>query len=163
MGNFFFRTSLFCTVLLCIFMWTRLSLNGYKTDFYFFVATLLLNIACFWTQYKVDQTRRKSFINLSLATMQAFGLFIFLWLDTLQADKIYKPHNIKYNLYSSLTGFYKRAYFKRHKAELCNDGQLWETKVPFYFPLIEIETARDQCHKVGDDSSYAWLYRHVPE
>ena len=163
MKKFLFWTSLFCTTLVGIFMWTKLSLNGYKTDFYFFLASLLLNLLCFVTLYKGDKTRRKSFINLSFAALQIIGLFIFLWADTLQVDKVYEPRNTKYNLYSSLCGWYKRAYFKRHKAELCNDGELWETKVPYYFPVIEIETSRDQCHKVGTDSIYAWLYKHVPE
>ncbi len=71
--------------------------------------------------------------------------------------------NNKYNLYSSLSGWYKRSYFKKHKAELCNDGQLWEKKVPYYFPVIEIETRRDKCRKVSNDSTYTWLYKHVPE
>jgi hypothetical protein len=76
---------------------------------------------------------------------------------------VYEPKDTKYNLYSSLSGWYKRAYFKRNLAELCNDGELWETKVPYYFPVIEIEISRDQCHNVGTDSTYAWLYKHVPE
>jgi hypothetical protein len=144
-------------------MWTKLSLNGYKNDFYFFLATLLLNLICFWTLYKDGKTRRLSLINLSAAALQVTGLCIFLWSDTLQVDKVYEPGNTKNNLYSSVSGWYKRAYFKRHKAELCNDGELWETKVPFYFPVIEIETSRDRCHRVGMDSSYAWLYKHIPE
>jgi hypothetical protein len=78
-------------------------------------------------------------------------------------DRVYEPGNTKYNLYSSLSDWYKKIYFKRHRAELCNDGELWETKVPHYFPVIEIETSRDQCHKIGTDSTYARLYMHVPE
>ena len=163
MKKFLFWTSLICTTLVCIIMWTKLSLNGYQTDFYFFLGALLLNLVCFWIFYRLDLLRNKSFINLSLAVLQITGLLVFLWADTLQVDKVYEPRNNKYNLFSSLSGWYKKAYFKRHQAELCNDGELWETKVPFYFPIIEIETSRDQCHKVGADSSYAWLYRHVPE
>ena len=163
MKRILFWTSLFCTTLVCIFMWTKISLNGYKTDFYFFLATLLLNFICFWALYKCGKTRRKSFIFLSFAAFQVIGLCIYLWADTLYVDRVYEPGNTKYNLYSSLSGWYKKTYFKRHRAELCNDGELWETKVPYYFPLIEIETSRDQCHKIGTDSTYAWLYRHVPE
>jgi hypothetical protein len=144
-------------------MWTKLSLNGYKTDFYFFSVTLFLNLISFLTLYRSDNTRRLSFINFSTIALQITGLFIFLWADTLQVDKVYEPKNTKYNLYSSLSGWSKRAYFKRDRAELCTDGQLWETKVPYYFPLIEIETSREQCHKVGTDNSYEWLYKHVPE
>ena len=163
MKKFLFWTSLFCSTLVCIFLWTKLSLNGYKTDFYFFSATLLLNLYCFWTLRKVDKTRTKSFVNLFISTLQIIGLVIFLWADTLQVDKVYEPGNNKYNLYSSLSGWYKRTYFKRHKGELCGDGELWETKVPYYFPLIEIETGRNECHKVGSDSTYIRLYKHVPE
>lgn len=163
MKKFLFRTSLFYTMLVCIFMWTKVSLNGYKSDFYFFAGTLLLNIVCSWIHWKADNANRKSFINLSFAMLQTVGLCIFFWADTLQVDKVYEPRNTKYNLYSSLTGWYKRAYFKLHQAELCNDGELWETKVPYYFPLIEIETTRNECHKVLSDSRYTWLYKHVPE
>jgi hypothetical protein len=163
MRTFLFWTSLFCTTLVGIFMWTNLSLNGYKTDFYFFLVTLLLNLICFWILYRGKKTRRQSIINFSLAALQIIGLCIFLWADTLQVDKVYEPRNTKYNLYSSLSGWYKRSYYKQHQAELCNDGELWETKVPTYFPVIEIETSRDRCHKVGIDSNYAWLYRHIPE
>ena len=163
MKNFLFWTSLFCTTMVCSFMWTKLSLNGYKIDFYFFIATLFLNITCFLTLRKTENHNRKSYINVSFALLQIAGLCIFLWADTLQVDKIYEPRITKYNLYSSLGGWYKRAYFKRHQAELCNDGELWETKVPYYFPVIEIETLRDQCHKVGIDSNYVLLYKHVPE
>jgi len=163
MRKFLFWTSLACSILVCVFMWTKLSLNGYKTDLYFFIATLLLNITSFWTLRKTEKTKRKSYINLSIATLQVIGLCIFLWTNTLQVDKVYEPRNNKYNLYSSLSGWYKRTYFKKHRSELCNDGELWETKVPYYFPLIEIETERDRCHKVGSDSSYVWLYKHVPE
>jgi hypothetical protein len=163
MKKFLFWTSLFCTTLVCIFMWTKFSLNGYKADFYFFLVTLFLNLFCFGVLSREDKTRRQSFINLSFAALQIIALCIFLWSDTLQVEKVYEPRNNKYNLYSSLSGWYKRAYFKQHRTELCNDGELWETKVPYYFPVIEIETSRDQCHKVRTDSSYAWLYMHVPE
>jgi hypothetical protein len=163
MKKFLFWTSLFSTALVCIFLCTKLSLNGYKTDFYFFTGTLLLNVVCFWILYKADATRHNSFINFFIATLQVIGLCLFLRTEALQVDKVYKPHNNKYNLYSSFTGWYKRAYFKQHQAELCNDGELWETKVPYYFPLIEFETTRDHCHKVSSDSSYAWLFSHVPE
>lgn len=163
MKKFLFYTSLFCSTLVCVFLWTKVSLNGYRNDFYFFIATLLLNLICFSTLHKTDRTKRKAYINLSLATLQIIGLCIFLWTDTLQVDKVYEPRNNKYNLYSSLSGWYKQTYFKRHRAELCNDGELWQTKIPYSFPLIEIETERDKCHKVGDDSSYTWLYKHVPE
>ena len=163
MKKFLFWTSLVCSTLVCIFMWTKVSLTGYKTDFYFFIGTLLLNLICFWTFRKLDTTKLKSYVSLSLATLQFIGLSIFLWSDTLRVDIVYEPSNNKYNLYSSLSGWYKRTYFKLHREELCNDGELWQTKVPYYFPLIEIETQRDQCHKVGSDSSYTWLYKHVPE
>ena len=136
MKKFLFWTSLVSSTLVCIFMWTKISLNGYKADFYFFSATLLLNLVCFWTLYKQDITKRKSFLNLILAILQIIGLCIFLWVDTLQVDKVYEPRNIKYNLYSSLSGWYKRTYYKKHTAELCGDGELWHTKVPYYFPLI---------------------------
>jgi hypothetical protein len=163
MNKFLFWTSLFCSTLVCIFLWTKISLNGYKADFYFFISTLLLNLICFLTLRKADKTQLRAFITLSLATLQTIGLIVFLWADTLQVDKVYEPKNNKYNLYSSLSGWYKRTYFKQHQAELCGDGELWETKVPYYFPLIEIETGRDNCHKVGNDSTYTWLYKHVPE
>jgi hypothetical protein len=158
-----FWTSLICSALVCIFMRTKLSLNGYIADFYFSVGTLLLNIVCFWTFQQAGETISKAYINLSLAILQTVGLLLFLWADTLQVDKVYEPRNTKYNLYSSLTGWHKKAYFKQHQAELCSDGELWETKVPYYFPLIEIETARDQCHTVASDSNYTRLYKHVPE
>ena len=163
MRKFLFWTSLFCTTLVCIFMWTRFSLNGYKTDFYFFLGTLLLNLICFWTLYKSANTKRQSFINLTFSALQIIGLCFFLWADTLQVDRVYLPRNTKYNLYSSFSGWYKRAYFKQHQAELCKDGELWETKVPYYFPLMEIETSRNECHKLETDSTYTWLYKHVPE
>jgi hypothetical protein len=104
-----------------------------------------------------------SYINLSIAIFLTIGLCFFLWTDTLHVDKVYEPANNKYNLYSFLSGWYKRTYFKKHRKELCNDGVLWHTKVPYFFPLIEIETSKDGCHKVGNDSSYLWLYKHVPE
>ena len=143
-------------------MWTKVSLNGYKTDFYFFCVTLLLNLYCFWTLRNAAKTRPKTIINLSIAALQIIGLLVFLWADTLQVDNVYEPKNNKYNLYSSLSGWHKRAYFKRHLGELCGNGELWETKVPYYFPLIEIETERNECHKVRNDSAYNWLYKHVP-
>lgn len=163
MKKFLFRISMICTSLVCIFMWTKISLNGYKTDFYFFLGIILLNLICSRALYRSDKTRRQSFINLFFAGLQIIGLCVFLNMDTWQVYKVYEPRNIKYNLYSSLSGWYKKAYFKQHATKLCNDGELWETKVPYYFPLIEIELSRDQCHKVGTDSNYAWLYRHVPE
>lgn len=163
MKKLLFWTSLLCSTLVCLFLWTKISLNGYKADFYFFTATLLLNVYCFWTLRKSDETISKPFINLSIAALQVIGLVIFLWADTFQVDKVYEPSSNKYNLYSSHSGWYYRTYFKRHKGELCSDGELWETKVPYYFPLIEIETGRDKCHKVGSDSTYSWLYNHVPE
>lgn len=46
MKKFLFLTSLHFTILDCIFMWTRLP-NGYKTEFYFSLATLLLNFFVF--------------------------------------------------------------------------------------------------------------------
>ena len=115
------------------------------------------------TLRKVDKTKLKAFLSLSLAMLQTIGLIIFLWTDTLQVDKVYQPSNNKYNLYSSLSGWYRRTYFKEHKAELCDGGELWDTKVPYYFPLIEIETGRNKCHKVLNDSIYTLLYNHVPE
>jgi hypothetical protein len=163
MKIFLFWISLFCTTMICIFLWTKLSLNGYKSDFYFFAGTLLLNVICFWKLYKAGNTRRISFINLTFAGLQIIGLCIFLWLDTLQVDQVFEPQNTKYNLYASLNGWYKRAYFKPHQADPCNDGELWETKVPYYFPLIEIEITRDECHKVNNDSNYRRLFIHVPE
>lgn len=163
MKKLLFWTTLVCSILVCISMWTKISLNGYKADFYFFIATLVLNILCYLTFRKSKTTKPRAFINLSIATLQIIGLCIFLWADTLQVDKVYQPKNNKYNLYSSLSGWYKRTYFKRHKAELCNDGELWETKDPYYFPLIEVETSRDKCHRLGSDSSYRLLYMHVPE
>lgn len=163
MKKILFWTSLVYSALVVMFMLTKVSLNGYKTDFYFFFATLVLNLFCFITLRKNDTTNGKAFINLTIAALQIIGLCIFLWADTLQVDKVYQPKNNKYNLYSSFSGWYKRTYFKAHNAELCNDGELWETKVPYYFPLIEIETSRDECHEVGTDSSYTWLYKHVPE
>ena len=144
-------------------MWTKVSLNGYKADFYFFLATLLINLLAFWALRKNDATNYRSFINFSFAISQIVGLCIFLSTNTLQIDKVYRPSNNKYNLYSSLSGWYKRAYFKPIKDKTCGDGELWETKVPYYFPLIEIETSRDKCHKVIDDSTYVWLYKHMPE
>lgn len=158
-----FYTSLFCSVLVCVFLCTKVSLSGYRNDFYFFIAVLLLNLICFWILRKIERTKRKSYINLFLSTFQIIGLCIFLMVDTLQVDKVYEPINNKYNLYSSLIGWHKRTYFKRHSGELCNDGELWQTKIPYYFPLIEIETKRDKCHKVGSDSTYNWLYKHIPE
>lgn len=104
-----------------------------------------------------------SYINLSIAVIQIIGLSFFLQTDTLQVDKVYTPADTKYNVFSSLSGWYRKAYFKRHHTELCNDGVLWRTKVPLFFPLLEIETGRDECHKVGNDSTYFWLYKHVPE
>ena len=163
MKKFLFYTSLICSTLVCVFMWTRLSLNGYKTDVYFFIVTLFLNSFCFLTFYKTENISAKVILLLSLATIQLIGLSIFLCVDKLQVDKVYQPANIKYNLYSSIGGWYRRSYFKEHNGELCGDGELWQTKVPYYFPLIEIETERDNCHKVGIDSNYQWLYQHIPE
>jgi hypothetical protein len=163
MKKHLFTTSLLCSLLVCIFMRTPLSLNGYKTDFYFFIGSLLLNASCFWIHYKADQTRRMSHISLSLAMIQGIGLWLFLWAGMPQVDKVYMPRHTKHNLYVALVGWYKKAYFKPHGAELCYDGELWETKVPYYFPLIEVETHREQCHKVGSDSAYTELYKHVPE
>ncbi len=163
MKKILFWTSLFCSTLVCFFMLTKISLNGYRADFYFFTVTLLLNLICFRILHRQATTKLKSYISLSIAIIQIIALLIFSWVDTLQVDKVYEPKNIKSNLYSSLSGWYKRTYYKKHTAELCSDGELWHTKVPFYFPLIEIETDRDQCHKVGNDSTYKWLYKHVPE
>lgn len=70
-------------------MWTKLSLNGYKTDFYFFIVTLLLNAKSFWMHSKTKSTRNKSLINLFLTTLQIIGICIFIWADTLQVDKVY--------------------------------------------------------------------------
>ena len=109
MKIFLLLTSFGCTTLLCIFLWTTLSLNGYKADFNFFICTLLLIVIYFWKLNKAGKTRRISFINLSLASLQIIGLCLFLWLDTLQVDKVYEPGKTKYNLYSSLNGWYKRA------------------------------------------------------
>ena len=163
MTKFLFWTSLLFTTLVGVFAWTKVSLNGYKTDFYFFIATLVINVVSFLILRKAKETKSKSYFSLFFATLQLIGLCIFLWSNTLQVDKVYEPRNNKYNLYSSLSGWYKRAYFKRHALNRCNDGELWETKVPFHFPIIEIETTRDKCHRVGNDSTYAWLYKHVPE
>jgi hypothetical protein len=163
MKNFVFGFSILCSALVCTFLFSKISLNGYKTDFYFFLATLFLNAFSFFLLRKDLRAKWKSYINLSIAMFLTIGLFIFLWADTLQVDKVYEPTNNQYNVYSSLTGWYKRAYFKKHQAGLCNDGVLWQTKVPYYFPLIEIETSKDECHKVGNDSTYLWLFKHVPE
>jgi hypothetical protein len=113
--------------------------------------------------YKDKKTKRKSYINFCFALLQIPGLVIFLQIGVLQVDKVYQPMDNKYNLYSSITGWYKRTYFKRNTAELCGDGELWHTKVPYYFPIIEIETSRDQCHIVGKDSTYSLMYKHIPE
>lgn len=163
MNKFLFGTSLLCTALACIFLWTKLSLNGYKADFYFFGATLLLNIISFWALYQAAGTRRKSFINLILAALQLIGLTFFLRIDTLQVDRVFIPQDNKANLYAAASGWYKRAYFKPHRAELCYDGELWTTKVPYYFPLIEIETSREQCHKVRSAMSNSSSYDYIPE
>ena len=163
MRNFVFWLSILCSALVCIFLFSKISLNGYKTDFYFFLATLFLNVFSFFLLRRVLRTKWKAYLKLSFAIFLIIGLCFFLWADTLQVDKVYEPANNKYNLYSSLTGWYRRTYFKKHRAELCNDGVLWHTKVPYYFPLIEIETSRDECHKVGNDSTYLWLFKHVPE
>ncbi|RYE58078.1 MAG: hypothetical protein EOP48_04375 [Sphingobacteriales bacterium] len=107
--------------------------------------------------------RQRSFINLSIAIVQLIALCTFSWFDTLQVDKVYNAKNSKHNLYSSLTGWYKKAYFKPHQGELGGDGEFWETKVPYYFPFFEIEISRDQCHEIHRDSSYASFNRHLPE
>lgn len=144
-------------------MFTEVSLNGYKNDFYFFLATLFLNLICFCISYKQYNMRRRSRFNLSVISTQIVGLCLFLWLDSLQVDKVYTPSNTKHNLYSSIIGYYKRAYFKRHKGELCGEGELWQTEVLYDFPIIEVETKRDKCHQVGTDSTYHWAYLHIPE
>jgi hypothetical protein len=127
------------------------------------MATLGLNLLCFCMLRKADITKGKSYLSLFFVLLQIIGLSIFLWSNMLQVDEVYEPRNNKYNIYSSLSGWYRRAYFKPHSAELCNDGEIWHTKVPYYFPIIEIETKRDKCHKVGIDSIYKQLYNHVPE
>jgi hypothetical protein len=162
MKKLLFRTSMICSMLVCVFLFTKFSLNGYKTDFYFFIFTLLINLLSLRTLRKADGTKRKSLINLLLAILQIVGLCIFLTSDTIQVDKIYKPSHAKNNLYASLGGFYKRAYFKKHQKGTC-DGELWETKFFYYFPIIEIETKRDKCHNVEDNAEYQWLFKHVPE
>lgn len=138
-------------------------MNGYKTDLYFYTVTLLLNLYSFWIHRNGSTVTLKRFINLTVATFQIFGLIAFFWMDTLHVDKVYEPVNNEYNLYSSITGWYKRAYFKAHEPELGGDGELWETKVPYLFPFVEIETSRDRCHKIGTDSNHVWQYRHVSE
>lgn len=163
MRNFVFGLSILSSALVCLFSFSKISLNGYKTDFYFFIAAFVLNTFSFLLLRNGLTAKWKSYFNFLIAIFLTTGLCIFLYTDTLQVDKVYEPANNKYNLYSFLTGWYKRTYFKKHRKELCNDGVLWYTRVPYYFPLIEIETGRDECHKVGNDSTYFWLYKHVPE
>ena len=158
-----FWIALFCSLLLGIFLWSPLSLNGYKTDIYFFIACFILCLASFLLYRKDPVQRIKSYISLCLLLVQFIGFLVFIRVDRFQVDKVYTPANNKSNLYASLSLWYKRTYFKYYSGELCGDGELWETKVPVLFPLIEIETSREHCHKVGSDSTYQWLFHHVRE
>ena len=148
MKQLLFWTSNICSVILAAFWGSPASLNGYSTDFYALLLSLTFTIFSSWTLYKQETARRKSFISLSLAVLQAIGLLVFLWAETIHVKWVYEPALTKKNLYSSGTGWYWKAYFKPHN-ELCGDGELWQTKVPYYFPLIEIETQRNECYIVA--------------
>lgn len=163
MKAFLFLTSICSTTLVSIFMWTSISLVGYRSDFYFFLGSLIINFVSFLVHFNYKTASPKAFLSLAFAILQLIGLMLFLWADTLQVDKVYKQQNAKHNLYSSAIGWYKLAYYKPHQGELCNDGELWETKVPSYFPLLEIEISRDQCHKFGSNGIYESAFKYVPE
>jgi hypothetical protein len=162
MKRILFGLSLICNVLVCIFMLTKLSLNGYIADFYFIIFTLALNFSCYLI-FRNDKPKGRSIFHLLIFILQIIGICIFLSVDTLQVDMVYTPKNNKENLYSTLTGWYTRAYYKPRKREQCNGGILWQTRVPYYFPLIEIEIKRDDCHRVDTGRIYNWLFKHVPE
>ena len=163
MRKILFWIAIICSILVVVFIWTPVSLNGYKTDFYFFSGTIIMNLLFCWIYFRERQVRIQLRICFFIAIIQIVGLIVFLRIESLQVNKVYTPSNNKNNLYSSLTGWYKRTYFKPHRGELCGDGELWATKVPHFFPLIEIETKRDECHIVGTDSLYHQLFRHIPE
>lgn len=163
MKRLLFLSSYIFTILVCIFMLTKLSLNGYITDFYFFVISLLLNLLAFWVFSRISWTKSIGIINLAFASWQIIALCIFLCVSTLQVDKVYTPANNKHNLYSALLGWHNRAYFRPYKDDDLCDGVFWQTKVPCYFPLIEIETSRDKCYNIDNIPNYDWLFKHVPE
>lgn len=163
MKRLLFLSSYIFTILVGIFMLTKLSLNGYITDFYFFVISLFLNLLAFWVFGRIRWTKGIGIINLAFASWQIIALCIFLSINTLKVDKVYTPANNKHNLYSALLGWHNRAYFRPYKDDDLCDGVFWQTKVPCYFPLIEIETSRDKCHNIEDTPDYDWLFKHVPE
>jgi hypothetical protein len=80
MKKILFTTAIALSLLVCIFLFTRMSLIGYKNDFYFFVLTIVLNLLSFWLLYRNNLIRLKAYLNLLIGLVQFAGV-IFLSIN----------------------------------------------------------------------------------
>lgn len=143
-----FVVSMVFTALTVLFLFSPVSLNGFKADVYFVIITVAVNILSIITGYKERSKRVFITVNITLAVILTIGLAIFINGKGLHVTRVYSPHMIKQNLYASLTLRYEKGYFRK-QLNSCGDGTYWETYVPTFFPLIEIETKHNACFVVN--------------
>ena len=140
-------------------MFSPVSLNGYKIDFYFFLTVLAFNILTFFVFRTSNKGKRIVLIPLCLSILQTIGICIFLSTNTLQVNLVSNGNLTKNNVFApTLTGKYYRGYYKLHKVNGCKDGEYWKTEVPIHFEIVEIEVERVECYKA--DSSWN---KYTPE
>jgi len=143
-----FVISAIFTALTILFLFSPVSLNGFKADVYFTVVTIVVNILSIVIGFRRKSKSFFKVINIAVAIFLLNGLIIFAGITELHIKRVYTPLINKENLYAAPRLKYRKAYFANWKRD-CGDGTYWETYVPTFFPLIEVETKRNACFVIN--------------
>jgi hypothetical protein len=156
--------SFFTFLLAIVFQFSKVSLNGFRSDQLFIVGVFVINLISFVLLKRAGMNKKVRYFNLIVVIL--IGLWLLLEGLTggfLPAENVYTQKMTKENLASSLSGKYTKAYF-RYRYIANGNGVYWETSVPTWFPVIEVETMSPHPHlKQSFDSNYLKIYKHVPE
>jgi hypothetical protein len=159
-----FILSFFAFLLALVFQFSKVSLNGFRSDQLFIVGVFVINLISFVLLKRAGMNKKGRYFNLTIVIL--IGLWLLLEGLTggfIPVENVYTPKMTKENLASSLSGRYKKAYF-RYRYIADGNGVYWETDVPTWFPAIEVETMSPRPHlKKAFDSNYLKLFKHVPE
>jgi hypothetical protein len=149
MKKLLFIISVTCFILCLIFGLSRVSLNGYKADIYFWQFTILI---CFVSFLSFLLTRNNN--SFKVVTGLLFLCLTIAFINYYKGQKVKRIYTCwiaKQNMYASLTGTIYKQYFLPDN-KIPDSGTSWSTKVPRYFPLIEIEYSRNTTFHIPTDS-----------